>query len=123
MPNTIKTLPVEVYRCNLGDTTNGGISASRQHLYLACDDGFVDMDPSDPVVLRIVKRELFGKTYIHAESYCGKAAVFSRTDGATVGPMMGGNFIWSCDSRFPADYPIPLHDRYETQAQYDMLSH
>ena len=24
---------------------------------------------------------------------------------------MGGCFIWSTDSRFPSNYPIPLHDR------------
>ena len=123
MPNTVKTLPVEVYRDHLGDCTNGGVSSRHNTLYLACPDGFVDSDPADPTTLRLVKRELFGKTYVHAESYYGKAALFSREDGAVVGPMAGGNFIYSCDSRFPSDYPIPLHDRYETQAQYDALSH
>lgn len=38
------------------------------------------------------------------------------------GPMAGGAFIYCCDSRFPSEYPIPLHDRYETQEEYDMLS-
>jgi len=27
--------------------------------------------------------------------------------------MFGGNFIYTTDSRFPAQYPIPLHDRWE----------
>jgi hypothetical protein len=27
--------------------------------------------------------------------------------------MFGGNFIYGSDSRFPAQYPIPLHDRLE----------
>jgi hypothetical protein len=27
--------------------------------------------------------------------------------------MDGGNFAWSHDSRFPCDYPIPIHDREE----------
>jgi hypothetical protein len=27
--------------------------------------------------------------------------------------MMGGCFIWTSDGRFPANYPIPLHDRVE----------
>ena len=39
-----------------------------------------------------------------------------------LGPMMGGTFIYTSDSRFPAGYPIALHDRFETQAQYDALS-
>lgn len=27
--------------------------------------------------------------------------------------MFGGNYISTSDSRFPCDYPIPVHDRYE----------
>ena len=27
--------------------------------------------------------------------------------------MFGGCFIYTSDSRFPAEYPIPLHDRVE----------
>jgi hypothetical protein len=29
------------------------------------------------------------------------------------GPMFGGNFISSSDSRFPFHYPLPIHDRFE----------
>lgn len=42
--------------------------------------------------------------------------------GDKLGPMFGGNFIYSSDSRFPFDHPIHLHDRFETQEQYDALS-
>lgn len=27
--------------------------------------------------------------------------------------MAGGTFVYTSDSRFPTDYPIPLHDRTE----------
>lgn len=40
-----------------------------------------------------------------------------------LGPMFGGQFIYSSDSRFPSDQPIHIHDRFETQAQYDRLSY
>lgn len=119
---TVKCLPVDVFRSHYGDCSNGGISAGNNTLYLECERGFLDKDPSDPTCLRLVKREFGGGTYYHAESYTGKAAIFSRTDGATVGPLFGGTFIYTSDSRFPADYPIPLHDRYETPEQYDALS-
>lgn len=39
-----------------------------------------------------------------------------------VGPMFSGNFAYTSDSRFPANYPLPIHDRYETVRDYDMLS-
>lgn len=121
--NTVKCIPVSVYRSHLGDCTNGGISANHDTLYLECDHGYLDMDPGDPTCLRVVERNLFGSTYRHAESYCGKAAMFAGDAGKTVGPMMGGNFVYSSDSRFPADYPLPLHDRYETPEQYEAFSH
>ena len=51
--------------------------------------------------VRIVRRVLFGKEYIHAEPY--KKGHYS----------FGGAFIHSSDSRFSEinKYPIPLHDR------------
>lgn len=27
--------------------------------------------------------------------------------------MFGGNFVYTSDSRFPSEYPIKIHDRYE----------
>lgn len=114
-----KTLPVSVYRSNWsGDCTNGGISAHEDRLYLIHDQGFSDVPADDPRVLRLVKRSFpwSDQPYLHAEP------VTCVSGAGTVGPMFGGNFIYSCDSRFPSKYPIPIHDRYETQEQYDLLS-
>lgn len=45
--------------------------------------------------------------------------------GRGVGPMFGGRFIWTSDSRFgeavgagPFGQPVKLHDRYETREEY-----
>lgn len=117
----MKTLPVCVYRSSwIGDCTNEGISASQDRLYLVCDQGFHDVPDGDPRLIRLVQRTLPWRNYpyLHVEPVndprCG--------DGKHVGPMFGGNFVYSSDSRFPADYPIPIHDRFETQEQYDLLS-
>lgn len=49
-----------------------------------------------------------------------------RTDGAVIGPMASGAFVYSSDSRWTdltgEQGPLPLHDRYETAAQYNALS-
>lgn len=52
--------------------------------------------------------------------YCGQhrmVRVVARPldeDGNTrKGGMFGGNWIESCDSRFPTTAPIPVHDRFE----------
>lgn len=42
-----------------------------------------------------------------------------------VGPMMGGNFAYSTDSRWRDAFgsgPLPIHDRIETAEQYRLLS-
>ena len=39
-----------------------------------------------------------------------------------MGPMFGGHFVYTSDSRFPAGQPIHVHDRFETPEQYRALS-
>jgi hypothetical protein len=43
-------------------------------------------------------------------------------DGKYAGPMFGGNFIYASDSRFPCQYPIPVHDRFELAETAQLLS-
>ena len=114
-----KTLPVQVYRCGFTDCTNGGISSIRHTLYLECDQGFHEVEDDDPRLIRIVERTLGWRDtpYLHVEQVSPSVTTLHK-----VGPMFGGNFVYTSDSRFPSDYPIPVHDRFETQEQYDQLS-
>lgn len=61
-----------------------------------------------------------GGTDSLGRDYCGQhrmvrvRAVPVTDEGAPItGGMMGGNWIESCDSRFPTSAPIPVHDRFE----------
>jgi hypothetical protein len=51
--------------------------------------------------VRLVRRNIFGRPYIHAEPLDTGSWAF------------GGRFIYTCDSRLRGinPYPIPLHDR------------
>jgi hypothetical protein len=61
-----------------------------------------------------VTRDLAGiGEYLHAEPVDGERD--ARREGKTVGPMFGGNFVYTSDSRFPNKYPIPVHDRWESR--------
>ena len=118
----MKALPITVYRDSesRGDCTNGGISSKYSRLLLICEDGYVDVDENNPPenLVKMVTRHLFGnEEYKHIEPY---AAV----DSDKVGWMSGGNIAYSCDSRFRrmSEYPLSIHDRQETQEQYDILS-
>ena len=115
-----RALPIEVYRSNMGDCTNGGISSKYDRLLLVCDEGFITYDEENPPenLVRIVTRNLFGTEYKHIEPV-------KRTDAGNVGYMSGGNLAYTSDSRFRrmSDYPLSIHDRQETQKQYDRFSH
>ncbi len=112
----MKGLLVFVYRgVSFGDCTAGGMSSRVDKFVLINDeqkDAEVFEPDGDAPALVLVRRWAgTSREYLHAEP-------LDKPDDK-LGPMMGGNFIYSSDSRFPSSYPIPIHDRFETQEQYD----
>ena len=115
----MRALPIEVYKSNLGDCSNGGISSRYSTLLLIHDKGFIEVDESNPPenLVKIVTRHLFGRDYKHIEPV-------KPVDTGNVGYMAGGAIGYSCDSRFRdlSEYPLNIHDRQETQYVSDLLS-
>lgn len=107
----MKALPIYVYK-NGGDCTNGGVSSRYDSLLLICKDGFIEIDENDipENAVKIVERYLWGKYYLHIEPV-------ARPEG--IGWMAGGNIGYTCDSRFPSDYPLQIHDRQESRELYN----
>ena len=50
-----------------------------------------------------------------------KAVVVDITDGV-VGPMNGGNYAMDNNGMSILKFPVPIHDRFETQREYNLLS-
>lgn len=119
---------VHVYRTLAwSDSTNNGITANNHTLTLFWDckreeallycqnpDNHVQAEKS----LLLVPRTLWGEDHMYAEPLLkptGRIQVF------------GGNYIVG-DSAMPkysgrtTTMPIPVHDRFETQEEYDALS-
>lgn len=132
----MKGLSLHVYRNALGDATNGGISADNDVLMLVgyqmgqgtisplpkSSRVFEPEDLDNAVILRIGP---FGPSLVPL-----KIAQEGHAPGF-VGPMMGGNYATSSDSRLsdllrtldqPPYAPIPVHDRMESAALYAALS-
>lgn len=112
----MKALPIDVYKNNTyRGCSNGGITERYNRLLLICDDGFVDIDPENPPenLVKIVTRNLFGNEHKHIEPY-------ARPTG--IGWMAGGALGYTSDSRFGSVYPLNIHDRQETQQEYNMYS-
>lgn len=110
-----KGLRVSIYSSkDIGNCSNGGISSKYDNLIFVDAEGPFEGTKENSV--RLVRRKLWGKEYLHAEP-------IEKPEGM-VGPMAGGCFIYSSDSRFRevSKYPIPLHDRFETPEQYKHLS-
>jgi hypothetical protein len=112
---------IEVYRWSLGDCTNGGISSNHNALTLLLPGGG-PFEPSDdaPAVKMVTKQ--FGYDYKGSDRYCSlvpwdieKDCALGTADSQTgTGRYMcGGNVGYSSDSRFPALYPLMIHDRTE----------
>jgi len=107
------------------DFSNYGISSWAKEVIIIGDEvvkAHAAVHPVSAVAPAVVirKRNIGGKVYVHAEPVHGPYR------DAIVGPMAGGTHIFSNDSRFSqitgVDYPISLHDRWETPEQYRMNS-
>ena len=117
----VKAISVYVYRWSLGDCTNGGASGRFDTLYVGHPSGCFEVDESDERLFR-VGANAFGHPILIPENPPRKA----------IGPMMGGNYAASSDSRFGEairaatgrDFygAVAIHDRFETQREYDILS-
>jgi hypothetical protein len=106
-------LHCSIYRPLLSESSNGGLFGKKNSVTLLCRNGIFEPSEDAPAV-RMVRRKIFGKEYVHAEPV-------EKMPEGTVGYMAGGTFIYSCDesgSGFQFEkavqnggYPISLHDR------------
>ena len=99
----MKKIRTDVYRNQSGDATNGGLSSQFNSLDVYISGYKIDELPNDALVL--VERNLFGK-----DAWYVKPVALIKSNKQS---MFGGNFVYSSDSRFPADSPIKIHDRVE----------
>jgi hypothetical protein len=116
----MKGLTVSIYKNDLGDCTLGGVSSKFNSLVLVDEQINAPFEVAEnEVYLVIIRRQLFGETYLHlAPRVNGKDVKQS----GFIGGMFGGNFAYCSDSRFSAisKRPLPIHDRFETQQFYNL---
>jgi hypothetical protein len=122
-------ISISIFRSDLGDCTNGGVTSparAQGKIFVVFDEAIrmgnfrlEECKDDDRIVcLKVVRRWAGTKNeYLHLEP------MFNRPEGQA-GPMAGGNYGGCSDSRFSdlSRYPLPIHDRWDTWEQYDMLS-
>ena len=117
-------LTVSVYRAGRGDFTNGGISAKHDDLTVVNVVGPFAPTPSRPPVLLVDGARGTKRVVPAYQDSDGAWWMVAETE--LVGPMMGGNYASSSDSRWTSAVgfygAVAIHDRYETPEQYRSLS-
>jgi|SRR5215213_6260482 len=104
----MRYITVDIYKRNKGSvSTLNSISSRYDRVALPCVDGpLEESEISGIPVIKLVRREIAGREYVHAEP-----------EGDPRLPMYGGCILDSSDSRFRETtgviYPIKLHDRFE----------
>lgn len=114
----MKGMIAYIYRDSMGDCSNNGISSKYDKVVVVDKDLPEIFEPNnDMPAVKLVRRFIGGSEYIHAEPL-----TWNESDDIT--GMFGGCYIMTSDSRFRkiSQYPIPLHDRSETQEMYNRLS-
>lgn len=120
-------LSADIFKHNGRDFSNSGISSVVNEVTVVNVPGAAEPTVAAPAVLlvpgnlpntaKVVPATLVGDSYVQTRRGCG--------------PMAGGCFVSTSDSRFSSAVQAltgsrssvaPLHDRYETQEQYDALS-
>lgn len=126
---------ISIFRnVDLGDCTNNGLSSrvTRAWLFWDCSHedavNWCNTNNENPNLQFIInKRELWGEDHSFAEPLI-------KPDGIQV---FGGNFLYTSNGNFyhfdkmvpgvgkmkeKTNRPIPIHDRFETQEEYEALT-
>jgi len=127
----IRIMTLKVFRAaDFPDCTNGGASSKFDRIDVIVDDGFskeVDLDDAPENLFKLEVMSIGPSKSAHL--------VPVRQPSGVVGPMMGGNYATTSDSRWSRYVAsqlgpefrfvatcLPIHDRFETQEMYDALT-
>lgn len=99
-----KGLIIYVYKNNLGDCSNFGMSSKFEKLILVGDGIPEIFEGTEENSVKISHKNVSGEKYTYLEPITKNPGQWN---------MFGGNFGYCSDSRFPAKYPLPIHDRFE----------
>lgn len=124
-------LPVDLYsNARYRACANGGVTERYDRFVVVNIPG--PFEPADDApALLLVPGNLRGYAKLVAAVSVNGGWFEKRPEGM-IGPMMGGNYAGTSDSRFReavekitgrgSEGLVPVHDRYETPADYDRLS-
>ena len=112
-----KALPIYVYRHETsGQSGKNCLSNRHSKLLLLCDEGFIDVDMTNPPENLVVIDSI--KTGVREPHFFIRP--YAKPKAA--GWMAGSNIGYTCDSRFGYNYPLQIHDLDEDWDTYYEIS-
>ena len=111
-------LPIYVFRDDLGDCSNNGVSSRYKRLEMISENEVTGFTTEKENVVVRIDRFLFGKVM----PILVPLGIYEDYKKSKLPIMFGGNFGYTSDSRFGWDYPLPIHDRVETWEEYESYS-
>lgn len=121
-------LIASIYKDRGRSFSNGGISARYDEVLIVNVDGPFEPHVGRPNVM-LVRGNVPGsvKMVVAEQAYDGG---WHEVSDDRMGPMMGGTYVGTSDARLREavralgsnETLVPLHDRYETAAEYAALS-
>lgn len=126
-------LNADIYKANGRSFSSGGLSESHDRVCIVNVSGPSEPTDDSPAVM-LVPGNLSGTVKIvPAVLFAGTGPYVPANLRGAVGPMMGGCYVGTSDSRLGeaiceitgqsfASGMVPLHDRFETPEQYRALS-
>lgn len=126
--NTTKTSAKVLHAYGKGNgCTNKGISENVDSLVVAWGD-LSDLEGVDLILCdgtngrnEKIRDEEHLRSVIGRKGGYVKAVPVNQPKGV-IGPMAGGNYIADGNGMSILKFPVPIHDRFETQEQYELLS-
>lgn len=104
-------LHASIFRNDLGDCTNGGISSKANRVTIVNADG--PFSPSEDAPAVMIIDHPAGPQYLPIAVPCEGSGTAGDPYRPQVGGMAGGNFVFTSDSRMDPRHPVSLHDRFE----------
>lgn len=109
----MKAMSFDIFKDNGKDYSNGGISSKFNNVLLVCEDGYLDVNGNEENLVMLKTKKVGNIEYKYFEPVAKPSGV---------GYMDGGTIVYSSDARFPHLYPLKLHDRTESQEQYNRFA-
>ena len=100
------------------DCTNGGVTSGQDHAHVIAEKdvpqlGHDAIEGELPLLVFLEDQGPTGHLVIKHGGSIHRVKAVPLVNGKPQGGMFGGHFLYTSDSRYPYENPVPVFDRFE----------